>query len=44
MSEKPVRLIEPPAGYANWLDAEFVQEALAQLPWYHRLALLNISL
>lgn len=24
-----------------WPDAEFVQEALAQLPWYHQLALLD---
>jgi hypothetical protein len=24
-----------------WLDAEFVQAALAQLPWYHQLALLD---
>ncbi len=25
----------------SWPDAEFVQEALAQLPWYHQLALLD---
>lgn len=24
-----------------WPDAEFVQEVLAQLPWYHQLALLD---
>lgn len=24
-----------------WPDADFVQEALAQLPWYHQLALLD---
>ena len=24
-----------------WADAPFVQEVLAQLPWYHQLALLD---
>lgn len=24
-----------------WPDAEFVQQAVAQLPWYHQLALLD---
>ncbi len=43
MREKPVRRTSPPAGYTNWLDAEFVQETLAQLPWYHRLALLSFG-
>ena len=25
----------------SWPDAQFVQEVLAQLPWYHQLALLD---
>jgi hypothetical protein len=39
--EQAVSLLPVPEGYAPWLDAEIVQQAVGQLPWGHNLVLLT---
>ena len=34
-------LTEEPKGYAAWLEAEFMQQVVAQLPWFHLCTLPN---